>query len=118
MSPSTPEYVAGSGGSVVSKNILDGRAPLRWAVREDPANPVDNGWRFFSEIDDEAYLGDPAHLQVVSFNTVADIEPAVIGLLNLPVGTDLGLVREGRRIHFIDNATGRTVEIPGPSRQS
>lgn len=111
MSRPIPEYVANSGGSIVSRNILDGKGRLRWLVREPQANPVDNGWRFFSDIDDEQFLSDPNNLQVVSFNTVADIEPAVIPLLNWPVGTDLELVRDGQRIRFVDNTTGKPVTV-------
>jgi hypothetical protein len=101
-----------SGGSVVSKNILERRGRLRWAVRELPKNPVDNGWLFFSEIDDEAYLADPANLQVVSFATVAAIEPAVIPILHLPVGTDLVFVHEDGRVILIDDSTGQPFQFP------
>ena len=111
VSQPAPEFVPHSGGSIVSRNILEGRARLRWAVRESQANPVDNGWRFFSEIDDDDYLADAKNLEVASFNTVAAIEPAIIPLLHMPVGTDLVLVRDGRRIVFIDNNTGGPVEI-------
>jgi hypothetical protein len=109
-----PDYVHDSGASVVSKNVLERRGRLRWAVREPQANPADNGWRFFSEIDDDAYLSDASNLQVASFNTVADIEPAVIPILYMPVGTDLVIDHdEHGRITFFDNVTGAPTVIPG-----
>lgn len=107
---SVPEFIRDSGASIASRRILDGSALLKWAVREDPSNPSDNGWRFFSEIDDESYLDDPSNLEVASFNEVAAIEPAVIPLLHMPVGTDLAIIREQGRIRFFDNETGR--ELP------
>jgi hypothetical protein len=112
--PTPPDYVRNSGASIVSKNILDRRGRVRWAVREPQENPSDNGWRFFSELDDEAYLSDPSNLLVASFNTVADIEPAVIPILNMPVGTDLVIDRDDHgRIRFYDNVTGAPAELPG-----
>ena len=72
-----------------------------------PSAPQDNGWRFFSEIDDEEYWGNPDNLQVVSFTNVAEIEPAVLPILNFPVGTDLELIKDDAGSHLIDSATGR-----------
>ncbi|MEX8057507.1 DUF2185 domain-containing protein [Microbacterium sp. 16-032] len=109
MSSTTPEFVRESGASIASRRVLDGSAPLKWAVREAPSNPSDNGWRFFSEVDDESYLDDPSNLEVASFNTIAAIEPAVIPLFNMPVGTDLAIIRDRGAIRFFDNETGREV---------
>ncbi len=43
MPPQIPEYLPNSGGSIVSRNVLEQRAPVRWAFREDTADAVDNG---------------------------------------------------------------------------
>jgi len=86
-------------------------APLKWLVREVSVNPQDNGWRFFSAIDDETYLDDPGNLQVVSFNSVADIEPAIIPILHLPVGSDLELVRDESGVRFVDSTTGEGIAL-------
>ncbi|WP_285727959.1 DUF2185 domain-containing protein [Psychromicrobium xiongbiense] len=116
MSSTTPEFIRDSGACVVSLNIMKGVAPLRWLVREPSINPSDNGWRFFSAIDDEAYLDDPRNLSVVSFNEVAAIEPAIIGVYLHPVGSDYELVRtpEGG-MFFRDNLTGEPL-TPAPGR--
>ncbi|MGN8025874.1 immunity protein Imm33 domain-containing protein [Microbacterium sp. 22242] len=92
-------------------NVLNGIAPLRWLVREPGISAVDNGWRFFSAIDDERYLSDATNLTVVSFNTVANIEPAIIPILRLPVGSDLELVRGEDGLQFRDNLTGLPVSL-------
>ncbi len=114
MSNAIPGYVKNSGASIISKNVLERRAPLRWAFREEGVDAVDNGWRFLSAIDDDTYINDPANLTVVSFDTVVDIEPAVLPVLYLPVGTDLTIVRdENGRIELLDNATGAPADIPG-----
>lgn len=49
-------FIPDAGGSIVSKNILSHKGKLRWCVREESVNDVDNGWRFFSDIDTEEYL--------------------------------------------------------------
>lgn len=40
-------FIPDAGGSIVSKNILSHKGKLRWCVREESVNDVDNGWRFF-----------------------------------------------------------------------
>ena len=49
-------FIPGAGGSVVSKNILSHKGILKWCVREESVNDIDNGWRFFADIDTEEYL--------------------------------------------------------------
>ncbi|MFK4791666.1 DUF2185 domain-containing protein [Microbacterium sp. ZW T5_56] len=111
MSPPT-EFVRNSGGSIISRNALEGVAPIRWAFREEPATEVDNGWRFLSAIDDDAYLSVPANMTVVSFNTVVEIEPAVLPLLYLPVGSDIAIHREaGGPILLIDRPSGTPLQL-------
>ena len=44
---------------------------------------------------------------MASFNSIANIEPALIGIYTLPVGTDLQLaVHDGHR-RWYDNTTGQ-----------
>lgn len=108
---STPDFVPNSGASVVSNNVLSGAGKLKWLVREESMNASDNGWRFLSDIDDNAYLSDPENFSVTAFNRVVEIEPAVLGLYGLPVGSDLELRRESGRIRFYDNNTGMPVNL-------
>ncbi|PKI90578.1 DUF2185 domain-containing protein [Actinomycetales bacterium SN12] len=112
MSQTTPEFVPNAGGSIVSTNVLQGVAPIRWAFREPQANPVDNGWRFLSAIDGDEYLNSPGNMQVADFNRVVEIEPAVLPLLHLPVGSDIEIARDADgRITLIDPSTGRPINL-------
>lgn len=43
MSNAIPGYVKNSGASIISKNVLERRAPLRWAFREEGVDAVDSG---------------------------------------------------------------------------
>ncbi|MST48964.1 DUF2185 domain-containing protein [Mobiluncus holmesii] len=97
---------AGLGGSIVSKNILLGLGRLTWCLKENPAHELDNGWRFFSDIDDDEYLNDSNNLAVCDWSTVVEIEPAVLPIFDLPVGADLCLMQEDDNKFFVDNKTG------------
>lgn len=91
---------------MISRNALDGRAKIAWAFREAPVNPVDNGWRFLSAIDDDAYLENPDNMAVVPFNTVVEIEPAVLPILYLPEGTEITIERSADgHIRLVDSRT-------------
>lgn len=104
------EFIIKAGASVVSKNIINETGKLKWILREKSIDAVDNGWRFFSEIDDDDdFINNPDNLVVCDFNTVANIEPAILGIYELPIGSDLQLVSENGKIRFVDNLTGKVV---------
>lgn len=105
-----PEFIPNAGACLASKNVLSGAGRVRWMVREASKAPQDNGWRIFSHIDTSDYLADAANLQVVAFNQVCALEPALIGIYDFPVGSDLQLVVDERGIHIFDTPSGR--EIP------
>ena len=46
----------------------------------------------------------------MDFNDLCAIEPALIGIWDMPVGSDLQIVRDEQGIHIFDTPTGR--EIP------
>lgn len=106
------EFIKDAGGVLVSRRILDEKSPLKWASREAPVNPADDGWRFLSADDTSASLEDPNSLAVADFNTVAAIEPAIISIYLLPVGTSLQLVqREDGPLVFYDDETGLPLDL-------
>jgi len=111
--PSYPEFIPKAGACLVSKNVLSRAGWVRWMTRRASQAPADNGWRIFSHVDTEEYLADRSNLQVADFNAVCALEPALIGIWDLPVGSDLQIVDEGHGIRVVDTATGR--EIPRES---
>lgn len=104
------QFIKNAGGCVVSKNILTGNGKLKWMVRESSNNSADNGWRFFSDIDDDEYCSDAENFEVCDFNFVANIEPAILGIYLYPVGSDLQLVSENGKLKFYDNMTEQVVQ--------
>ncbi len=106
----TPQFIPRAGACLVSKNIIEGRGLVRWMRRQEAAVPRDNGWRIFSHIDDAAYLADPDHLQAVDFNQACLFEPALIGIWDFPVGSDLQIVDDWNGVHVVDSTTGRVID--------
>lgn len=106
------EFIKNAGGCVVSNNIISKKGNLKWCIREDSVNPVDNGWRFLSDIDTDEFLNDASNMSVCDFNTIAELEPAILSIYNMPVGTDITLVEKDRKKYFIDTGTGERV-FPG-----
>lgn len=105
------EFIKNAGACIVSKNILEGKGRLTWILREKGAHPSDTGWRFFSNIDTDEYINNPNNMVVCDFNTVVEIEPAIIGIYNLPVGTDFQLVKIDGKIKFFDNITEKEIDL-------
>lgn len=99
------------GGSIVSKNILNRKGRLKWCFREKSINKIDNGWRFLSEIDTDDFLAKSENMQVCDWGTIIEIEPAVIPIFSLPVGTELTLEYDGAKKYFVDSETGKCVTI-------
>ena len=106
----TTTYITNAGATIVSRKIVERTGNIKWLTREAPIAPQDTGWRILSDRDTDEYLADPANMTVVDFNDICDIEPACIGIYDLPVGSDIQLVVEpdGRRRWF-DNKTEREI---------
>lgn len=107
--PDYPTFIPDAGACLVTHNVLRGVGRVKWMLRVESRNEVDNGWRIFSHVDDDAYLADPDNFQVTDFNAVCAIQPALIGIYDFPVGSDLQIVDEGDGITIVDTASGREV---------
>ena len=99
-----------AGGTVITKSIYEGQSSLKWIYRESPSDKNDNGWRAIGDTDTQEYMDDPQNSIVVDFNTLVEIEPAVLKIYELPVGTDLELVYDGKERYFVDTNTGERLD--------
>ena len=97
----------GLGASIVSNNILKNKANIKWILREDSVDELDNGWRFLSEIDTEEYLSHAENMSICDWSTIVEIEPAVLSIFNMPIGTELTMIYEEERVCFLDTITGQ-----------
>ncbi len=99
------------GAATISVNILNGVGRLKWCVREAPMGETDTGWTFLSEADDEEFLAGEGNLRSIAYQSVIEIEPAVLWIYQLSIGTDIQLVTEKGKKYFVDTRTGNKVNI-------
>ena len=68
---------------------------------------LDNGWLFLSEIDTEEYLSHVENMSICDWSTIVEIEPAVLSIFNMSIGTELTMIYEDERVCFLDTSTGQ-----------
>ena len=97
------------GACMVSRNIYENKGKLKWCIREKSVRDVDNGWRFLSDIDTDEYLSDSGNWCVLAYETVIEKEPAVLAIYNMPIGTEVTLLQEGKKRFFVGTNTGKPI---------
>lgn len=103
------EFIPRAGACLATTNVIDRRGRVRWMVRRPSRNPADNGWQIMSHIDTADYLNDKGNWRIVDFNDLCNIEPALIGIWDLAVGSDLQLVDDELGVRIVDTPSGRQV---------
>lgn len=103
-------FIENAGGVIITKSIYQGTSKLKWFFKEKSVNSSDNGWRAIGDNDTQEYLDNPENSMVVDFNTLANIEPAVLLVYDMPVGTDLEFCRDHTGKYFIDANTGNRIK--------
>lgn len=101
------QFIPHAGACLMTMSAFIQSSPVRWMVREPSESPVDNGWRIMSAADTEDDLNDPDTWRVTDYNEACAIEPALIGIYDLPVGSDLQIVIDDGGKHIVDTPTGR-----------
>ena len=103
-------YIQGAGGTIVTKSILDGTSKLKWMFRQESEHG--NGWVAFGDTDSQEYVDDAKNMAVVDFNTLANIEPAVVNIFYMPIGSDLEFRSDKTGKYFVDTRTGKEIREP------
>ena len=103
------KYVENAGSCIVTKSILNGETKFRWLFREEPLNNIDTGWMAFGDSDNDEYVNDPKNLSVVDLNTLINIEPTILNVYEMPVGTDLIFIEEDGDKYFINAKTNEQI---------
>ena len=104
------EFIPNAGACLATLNVINRTGVVRWMVRLPSQMPADNGWQIMSHLDTTEYLNDLANWRIVDFNDLCAIEPALIGIWDMPVGSDLQIVRDDR-IRIFDTPTGREIPV-------
>lgn len=77
----------GYGGCFATDMITVDGHPVRWMYREEPHNPMDSGWRFFSGYETDEYIDDLTNTAVYDVNTIANYDRSILPFLAAPVGS-------------------------------
>ncbi|MCI9144277.1 MAG: DUF2185 domain-containing protein, partial [Lachnospiraceae bacterium] len=104
------EYIRGAGGTIVTKSILNGTSKLKWLFRQESGHG--NGWVAFGDRDSQEYVDDAKNMAIVDFNILANIEPAVVNVFYMPVGSDLEFRCDKTGKYFVDTRTGKEIREP------
>ncbi|OHU26722.1 hypothetical protein BKG77_22440 [Mycobacteroides chelonae] len=100
------EFIPKAGACLATTNVMERRGKVRWMVRAPSTGGADNGWQIMSDIDTSDYLNTVSNWQIVDYNGVCYIEPALVGIWDFEVGSDLQIVRDERGITIYDSPTG------------
>ena len=103
------KYIENAGSCIVTKSILNGETKFRWLFREEPLDNIDTGWMAFGDSDNDDYVNDPKNLTVVDLNTLINIEPTILNVYEMPVGTDLIFIEEDGEKYFINAKTNEQI---------
>lgn len=72
-------------------------------------------WMVLSSVDTEECPDDSENLEIADFNTVCALEPAMILVWDMPVGSDIEIIKEPNgHTRIYDHATDEFVVEPGP----
>ena len=104
------EFIPNAGACLATLDVINRTGVVRWMVRLPSQMPADNGWQIMSHLDTTEYLNDLANWRIVDFNDLCAIEPALIGIWDMPVGSDLQIVRDDR-IRIFDTPTVREIPV-------
>ena len=63
------------------------RLKVRFILREEPNNPTDSGWVFFSGFEPEGYNEDSANFVICPLVRFLELEPSIKPLIESPVGS-------------------------------
>ncbi len=102
-------FIENAGGCIITKSIYEGTSKIKWLFREEGVNPNDTGWRLIGDTDTQEYLDNPSNSMVVDFNTAIQIEPALLLIYHLPIGSDLEFCEDTSGKYFIDVTTNKII---------
>ena len=85
----------GFGGCLATNRVAIDRMPIGYCYREDPANPMDSGWRFFAGDESPEYMANNNNHAVYAVNTIANFDPSILSILDAPAGSAFDRTTDG-----------------------
>ncbi len=68
----------------ISNLITINKKSINFLHREHPIDQHDSGWRFLSGEEGDDYIENPENITTFNLNSIIDIDPDVMPLLNAP----------------------------------
>jgi hypothetical protein len=62
---------------IASKKITGENKKIAWMYREEPSDPQDSGWRFFSGEEDQEYANNPENFEIYDIHTILKIDDSI-----------------------------------------
>lgn len=88
LSPDLIKPIAvGYGSCYATDRITVDGATVGYCYRESPDSKMDSGWRFFAGDEPQDYVDDPSNLALYDISTIANYDPAVLSVLEAPIGS-------------------------------
>ena len=104
----TPDLIkpiaVGYGSCYATDRITVDGAAVGYCYRETPDDNIDSGWRFFAGDEPPDYIDDPSNLALYDINTIANYDPAVLSVLEAPIGSAYERGSSGQLIPVADEA--------------
>jgi hypothetical protein len=95
------DLVSPMGGCFATDKITVDGMKVGYMYREEPDEPMDSGWRFFSGTENQEYVDDPNNTMIYAVNTIANYDKAIIPYLDLPFGSELERVEGTDKFEII-----------------
>ena len=102
------ENMKSAGGCIVTRSVLYGKTRLRWLTRELPVVAADTGWRIFGDGDSQDYI-ENGNMELIDFNRLAELEPAVRLVYDMPIGSEVELICTEDEKYFLNLFTGEEI---------
>lgn len=74
----------GRGGCIATDKITVEGRPVGYMTREEPLFPEDSGWAFQAGDETQEYMDDSSNHGIFDVNTIANLCPDIIPLLDSP----------------------------------
>ena len=89
----------GRGACLATDHITVDGHPVGLMYREQPGDPDDSGWRFFSGAESQDYVDDAENWAIYDVNTIANYDQEIVPLLDSPIGS--AFERDGEAGGFV-----------------
>jgi hypothetical protein len=102
------QLIPSMGGCFASDRITVDGMKVGYMYREEANEDFDSGWRFFSGDETQEYADDPDNFAIYDVNTVCNYDPAIIPLLDAPIGAAFGRLPSSDQFRPSGRTIGRT----------